>query len=201
MLIALLAMFPPALPVANACGACEEYHPWIHHPPTEEELNSAVTNFKNDFIDSLEAVDPETITVAEIWYFRVHEASYKEKYDTYEYILCLGIAGLYSPEETDYFYTSLAKSENNSFYFRPAALGPYNSREELNSYLESYIFRKPLDSNNIEQVEWINLPEQYTSVPIYFHRNWIVGLVIAFGIANYAVFKIRFAKKNKTGLE
>lgn len=199
--VAIMFLYLAILAIpASACSSCEEYHPWIHEQPSENEIIASIKTFINDLNEppfSKNNGDPD---IVEIWYFEIYRPGYVEQYDVFEYILCFGIQDDHNNREDNaYYYTTLThdEDENETLYFHAKPLGPYSGRDDLDSYLESFIIRKPLESDLINKYE----VEVSVLSPLQPENNgWpgspgIIAAFLAFVAINITVYKFKTNKK------
>lgn len=184
---------------ASACSVCEEYNPWIHEQPAEEEIKTLIAAFISDFYESSLHRDKGYSNIVEMWYFEIYRPGYKEQYDIFEYILCFGVKDHETnSEKVDYYYTTMAQDEGENLYFRSKPLGPYDSRDLLNNYLESFIIRKSLEKDLITEfeVEISGFASPRPGAMDRFGRPLIISALLAFIALNVSVKKFK-AHKNR----
>lgn len=139
----------------EACSACESYYPWMHRLPTEKELEEATSIFLNHFFLNLDEAGAGWANVADLWYLEVYTPGIEESYDVFDLILCFKIEpAIYNDTISEYYFTSLEYDSEKGYFFNANPGGAFNSRSELNHYLEAYVVRMPLSAEHIRLKEW-----------------------------------------------
>lgn len=146
---------------AKACSSCAVHYPWIHSFPTDAELEKATIDFLEQYYaDNLH--ENKASSILAMWFYKLKNPGVAEQYNTFEVIISFKEQPTEGDETTtNYHYTSLSYCEDRGFYFWPYLMGSFTHREGLEAYLEEYVIRLPLYSENVELVELKDLSLGY----------------------------------------
>lgn len=147
-------LFPGNPAAVEACSACESYYPWMHQLPGEDELESATADFFERYLAELDSEMSETVSTIEVWYLEIIYPGVEEIYDVYEVILCFKVELNEGGKSwAEYRYTVLQYTTEKGYHFNLYLTGFFDSKAELEAYLETYVIRLPLSSERVRLTE------------------------------------------------